>query len=86
MEISAAVTTGSWTCDAESFNFLDGDGIVRKWRANNPMGGYTDYIQYESGRLETFNVTTCVWCYGKKICAICFGMGGQMIMGYWYPC
>jgi hypothetical protein len=63
-----------------------GDRITKQYRENNVWGGYTDYIWHENGTLETITVTQCLWCHGNKVCGICFGMGGQMVLGNWYPC
>jgi hypothetical protein len=83
---SSSSSKQSASYNSQSNNSSSGNDIKRQWRENNAMGGYTDYIWHENDMLETITVVPCLWCHGNKTCAICFGMGGQMVLGNWYPC
>lgn len=62
--------------------------VVKSWRVDNPMGGYTDYTQYADGSGSSHTVQTCYFCHGSAVCSVCHGSGGtyNAYTGIYYPC
>lgn len=67
----------------------DANGRVIKSEYNAPVSmGQAHYVFYEDGYCLATTVTTCVCCYGKKVCPVCQGKGGvyNSYTGIYYPC
>ncbi len=67
----------------------DANGRVIKNEVNMPIYmGQAHYVYYEDGYCLATTVTTCVCCYGKKVCPVCQGKGGvyNSYTGIYYPC
>lgn len=67
----------------------DANGRVIKSEYNAPVSmGQAHYVFYEDGYCLATTATTCVCCYGKKVCPVCQGKGGvyNSYTGIYYPC
>ena len=67
----------------------DANGRVIKNEVNMPIYmGQAHYVYYEDGYCLATTATTCVCCYGKKVCPVCQGKGGvyNSYTGIYYPC
>lgn len=67
----------------------DANGRVIKSEYNAPVSmGQAHYVFYEDGYCLATTVTTCVCCYGKKVCPVCHGRGGvyNSYTGLYYSC
>lgn len=67
----------------------DANGRVIKSEYNAPVSmGQAHYVYYEDGYCLATTATTCVCCYGKKVCPVCQGKGGvyNSYTGIYYPC
>ena len=82
--LSGNAAAADATSTAEAFRYTgeqrkgkrDFNGRIIKNEINAPcVYGQAHYTWYEDGYCYVQSVTTCVGCYGKKICTLCNGSG-----------